>query len=79
MQYIKMAQLYFISLTECCDIFAIYEHCLFDELLDLFKSSTNYTYNCIAVSIFDNLPLLSGQNAHGGVALFWKHVFDDFL
>ena len=71
--------MYFISLTDCFGIFAINEHCLFDEQLDLFKSSTGYSYNCIAVSTFDNHPLLSGQNAHGGVALFWKHVFDDFI
>ena len=59
--------------------FAISEHCLFDEQLDLLKSSTDHTYNCIAVSVSDNPPLLSGQNAHGGVVLFWKHVFDDHI
>ena len=79
MQHFRMAELYFVFLTECFDIFALYEHCLFDEQLDFVKSSTNYTYNCIAVSNFDNPLLLSLQNAHGGVALFWKHVFDDFL
>ena len=72
-------QLYFKSLTECFDIFAISEHCLFDEQLDLLKSSTDHTYNCISVSVSDNLPLLSEQNAHGGVALFWKHAFDDYI
>ena len=79
MQYFRTAQLYFKSLIECFDIFAISEHCLFDEQLDRLKSSTDYTYNCIAVSASDNPPLLSGQNAHGGVALFWKHVFDDYI
>ena len=32
------------------------------------------------MSSFDNCPLLSGQNTHGGgggVVLFWKHAFDD--
>ena len=27
----------------------------------------------------DNPPLLSVQNAHGGVALFWKHAFNDCI
>ena len=31
------------------------------------------------MSSFNNPPLLSGQNAHGGVALFWKHAFDDYI
>ena len=53
--------------------------CLSDEQLDLLKSSTNHTYNCIAVSASDNPPLLSGKNAHGGIALFWKHAFDDYI
>ena len=57
MQYFRTAQLYFKSLIECFDIFAISEHCLFDEQLDLLKSSTDYTYNCIAVSASDNPPL----------------------
>ena len=79
MQYFRTAQLYFKSLIECFDIFAISEYCLFDEQLDLLKSSTDHTYNCIALSASDNPPLLSGQNAHGGVALFWKHAFDDYI
>ena len=79
MQYFRTAQLFFKSLIECFDIFAISEHCLFDEQLDLLKSSTDHTSNCIAVSASDNPPLLSGQNAHGGVALFWKHAFDDYI
>ena len=57
----------------------ISEHCLFDEQLDLLKSSTDHTYNYITVSASDNPPLLSGQNAHGGVALFWKQAFDDHI
>ena len=78
-QYFRMAQLYFKSLIERFHIFAICEHCLFDEQLDHLKSSTDHTYNCINVSASDNPPLLSGQNAHGGIALFWKHVFDDYI
>ena len=76
MQYFRTAQLYFKSLFECLDIFVIFEHCLFNEQLDLLKSSTDYT---IAVSASDNPPLLSGQNAHGGIALFWKHAFDGYI
>ena len=66
-------------MIECFDILAISEHCLFDEQLDLMKSSTDHTYNCITVCAFDNPPLLSGQNVHGGVALFWKHTLDDYI
>ena len=74
-----MAQLYFKSLIGCFDIFAISEHCIFDEQLDLLKSSTDHTCNCIAVSASDNPPLLSGKNAHWGIELFWKHAFDDYI
>ena len=31
------------------------------------------------MSSFLNPPFLSGQNTHGGVALFWKHAFDDYI
>ena len=31
------------------------------------------------MSSFDNPQLLSGQNAHGDVALFLKHAFDDCI
>ena len=79
MEYFRTAQFYFKFLIECFDVFAISEHCLHEEQLDFLKSSTDHTYNCIAVSSFDNPPLLSGQNAHGGVALFWKHAFDDYI
>ena len=64
---------------ECFDIFAISEHCIHEEQLDFFKSSADHMYNCIAVSSFDNPPLLSRQNAHGGVALFFKHAFDGYI
>ena len=63
MQYFRTAQLYFKCLVECLDIFAISEHCLHEEQLYLLKSSTDHTYNCIAISSFDNPSLLSGQNA----------------
>ena len=56
MQYFRTAQLYFKSLTECFDVFAITEHCLLDEQLDLLKPSTDHTYNFIAVSASDNRP-----------------------
>ena len=49
------------------------------EQLDVLKSSTDHTYDCIAVSSFDNPPLLSRQNTRGGVALFWKHAFNDYI
>ena len=70
-QYFRTAQLYFKSLIECFNIFAISEHCLHEEQLDFLKSSTDHAYNCIAVSSFDNPPLLSGQ--------FRKHAFNDYI
>ena len=70
MQYFRTAQLYFKSLIESFDIFAISEHCLFHDQLDLLKSSLDHTHNCIAVSASDNPPLLSGQNAHGALHYF---------
>ena len=48
------------------------------RLISISKSNLVIVY-CIAVSASDNPPLLSGQNAHGGVALFWKHAFDDYI
>ena len=60
-------------------ILTISEHCLHEEQLDFFKTVTGDSYNYTAVSANDNPPLLSGKPAHGGVALFWKRSFDDFI
>ena len=71
--------MYFSELIDSFDIFAISEHCLFAEQLELLEASTNYTYNCIAVSSEDNPSILSGKPAHGGVASFWKTCFNDLV
>ena len=42
-------------------------------------SSTNYVYKSIEVSADDNPHILSGNIAHGGVALLWKRTIDDFV
>ena len=68
----------FTSLINYFDIFAICEHCLFEEQLVMLESSTNYVYKSIAVSADDNPHILSGSIAHGGVALLWKRMIDDF-
>ena len=68
-----------MSLINCFDIFAICEHCLFEEQLEMLESSTNYVYKSIAVSTDDNPHILSGNIAHGSVALLWKHAIDDFV
>ena len=45
----------------------------------MLESSTNYVYKFIAVSADDNPHILSGNIAHGGVALLWKCKMDDFV
>ena len=79
MQYFKTAQLYFKPLVNNFDIFAISEHSLFDEQLDIFKITFGETYNFHAVSASDNPSILSGEKGHGGVALLWNLSFDDFI
>ena len=79
MQYFKTAQLYFKSLLNNFDIFAISEHSLFDEQLDIFKLTFGDTYNFHAVSASDNPPILFGEKGHGGVALLWNLSLDDFI
>ena len=60
-------------------IFAISEHSLFDEELDIFTLTFGDTYNFHAVSASDNPPILSGEIGHGGVALLWNLSLDDFI
>ena len=79
MQYLKSAQLYFKCLIARFDILAISEHSLFNEQLGMLESCTDNTYNSIAVSASDNPPVLSGNLAHGGVALLWKRTLDDYI
>ena len=45
----------------------------------MFKTATNGSYNYHAVSANDNLAILSGERAHGGVALIWNHTIDNFI
>ena len=61
------------------DIFAISEHSLFEEQLDMLDRCIDFTYNCTAVSSKGNPPILSGKPAHGGVALFWKISIDGLV
>ena len=71
----RTAQLCFSEQVNSFDIFAIYEHCLFEEQLEILEASINYTYKSTAVSAEDNPSILSGKAAHGGVALcFGKTV-----
>ena len=78
-QYFRTAQLYFSELVNSFDIFAISEHCLFEEQLEILEASINYTYKSTAVSAEDNPSILSGKAAHGGVALFWKNCINDMV
>ena len=61
------------------DILAISEHSLFEEQLGIRKSATDNTYDFHAVSASDNPCIISGEKAHGGVALLWKTSFDDYI
>ena len=61
------------------DILAISEHSLFEEQFGIRKSATDNTYNFHAVSASDNPCIISGEKAHGGVALLWKTSFDDYI
>ena len=61
------------------DIFAVSEHSLFEEQLEIFGCCTDLSYKWTTVSPKDNLPILSGKPAHGGVALFWKISIDDLV
>ena len=79
LQYCRTAQLYFKSIFNCFDIFGISEHSLFQEQLDLIKEATGNTYNCHAACAFDNPAVVSGEIAHGGVALLWKYAINDFI
>ena len=79
LKYFRTARLHFTSLINCFDIFAICEHCLFEEQLEMLESSTNYVYKSIAVSADDNSHILSGSIAHGGIALLWKRTIHDFV
>ena len=45
----------------------------------MLESCTDNTYNSIAVSASDNPPVLSGNLAHGGIALLWKRTLDDYI
>ena len=60
-------------------ILAISEHSLHEEQLNFFKTVTDDSYNYTVVSANDNPPLLSEKPTHGGVALFWKRSFDNFI
>ena len=79
MQYFKTAQLYFKSIIDQFDILAISEHSLFEEQLGILKTATDGTYNYHAVSASDNPRIISGEQAHGRVALLWKYSINDFV
>ena len=79
MKNFTTSQFYLNYLISFFDIFGISEHCLFEEQLGSFKSATENTFNCYAVSAYDNPSILSGDNAHGGVALLWKCSINDWV
>ena len=52
---------------------------MFEEQLGILKTATDGTYNYHAVSASDNPRIISGEQAHGGVALLWKYSINDFV
>ena len=52
---------------------------MFEEQLRILKTATDSSYNYHAVSANDNPPVLSGERAHGGVALIWNNAIDNFV
>ena len=74
MQYFKIAQLYFKSIIDQFDILAVSEHSLFEEQLGILKTATDGTYNYHAVSASDNPRIISGEQAHGEVALPFGNI-----
>ena len=79
MQYFRTAQLYFKNIINKFHTFAISEHCLFTEQLDLLKQRTDYRYNCMAVCSDNNPPIFSWKRGHGGVASFWDMFYNDYV
>ena len=47
--------------------------------MGILKTATDGTYNYHAVSASDNPRIISGEQAHGGVALLWKYSINDFV
>ena len=45
----------------------------------MFKTATDSSYNYHAVSANNNHAVLSGERAHGGIALIWNHTIDNFI
>ena len=52
---------------------------MFEEQLGILKTATDGTYNYHAVGASDNPRIISGEQAHGGVALLWKYSINDFV
>ena len=78
LKYFRTACLNFTPLINCFGIFAVCEHCLLAEQLETFESNRSYVYKSIAVSADDNPRIFSGNIAHGGIPLLWKHTTDYF-
>ena len=62
------------------DFFAISEHGLYKGQLCLLQLENFLPeFNCLAVSSSDNPDFFDGHCGHGGVALFWRVKFNDFI
>ena len=68
------------SLLPDFDFLQISEHGLYKDQLCLFQLENFLPdFNCLAVSSSDNPDFFDGHRGHGGVALFWRLKFNDFI
>ena len=79
-RYFLTAKFQLESLLPDFDFFPISEHGLYDDQLYLHQPENFLPeFNCLAVSSSDNPDFLDGHRGHGGVALFWRLKFNDFI
>ena len=68
------------SLLPDFNFFATSEHGLYKDQLCLLQPENFLPeFNCLAVSSSDNPDFFDGHRGHGGVALFWRVKFNDFI
>ena len=72
------SQFYLREILHSFDMFALSEHWLFKEQLDLITEFSE-TYQCHRSSSDNSPNFLSGRRGQGGVGLFWKNEYGDLI